>query len=259
MKRLVLVFAATLVGAATGAMLAGPLAAQPDGRYERGDGYGDRYGDGFIQGSNFPGGSWRESCRAPSWRGRILFAQCRTTYDRWVGTRIDPGACPGGRLINSDGRLTCEGSGGGWGQGSGWQLPGGSWRQSCRYPVMRGRLLSAQCQTEYSRWMSSTIDPNRCPSGRISNENGRLACDGGIGGNFGDGFGGGFGDGSGWGGGGYPGGSWRQSCRNSSIQGSVLYAQCNNSSGYSNDSSIDARGCRSNRVGNDNGRLVCEY
>lgn len=246
MKKLLVVFAATIVGVTTGALLTEPVAAQWDGRYERDDGYGDRYGDGFSQGSNFPGGSWRESCRAPAWRGRILVAQCRSTYDRWVNSRIDPGACAGGRLLNSDGRLVCEGRSGGWGQGSGWSLPGGSWRQSCRYPVMRGRYLSAQCQSEYNRWLNSSIDPGQCASGRISNENGRLSCDGGYGG------------GPGWGGGGYPGGSWRESCRNASMQGDILRAQCSDRSGYFRGSSINAGACRSNRVGNNDGQLVCD-
>jgi len=262
MKKLLIAFALVICGLAGEAMLAGPLLAQPDGHYEGGGGYGDPYGDGFSRGSNFPGGSWRESCRAPAWRGRILFAQCRTTYDRWVNARIDPDSCPGGRLVNDDGRLVCEGSNGGWGQGAGWSLPGGSWRQTCRYPVMRGGNLSAECQDEYGSWRNSGIDLRQCGSGDISNENGRLSCNGGYGG------------GSGWNGGGwnsgqysgdqyrdtqYPGGSWRESCRNSSFQGNVLMAQCADQSGIYRNSSINSRSCSSNRLANENGRLVCEY
>ena len=255
MKKLLIAFALVICGLAGGAMLAAPLQAQPDGRYEGGSGYGDPYGDGFSRGSNFPGGSWRESCRAPSWRGSVLFAQCRTTYDRWINARIDPGSCPDGRLINNDGRLVCEGSGGSWGQGAGWSLPGGSWRQTCRYPVMRGGNLSAECQTVNGGWRNSGIDLRQCGSGDISNENGRLSCGGGYGG----GYGGSYGSGNGWNSGQYPGGSWSQSCRGAAMQGDVLSAQCADRSGYYNGTSISLRLCGSNRIGNDNGRLVCEY
>jgi len=271
MKKLILALVLVICGAAGAAMLAAPLQAQPDGRYEGGGryggGYGDPYGDGFSRGSNFPGGSWRESCRAPSWRGSVLFAQCRSTYDRWITTRIDPASCPGGRLINNDGRLVCEGSGGSWGQGAGWSLPGGSWRQTCRYPVMRGGILSAECQSEYGGWRNSSVDARQCTSGDISNENGRLSCNGSYGGSYGGAYGGGYvgshsggyGNGPGWNGGQYPGGTWSQSCRGASMQGDVLSAQCADRSGYLNGTSISLRLCGSNRVGNDNGRLVCEY
>jgi hypothetical protein len=250
MKNLLVNMGLAAICAGAGALLAMPLSAQPDGRYdgryERGDGWGDRYGDGFTRGSNFPGGSWRESCRFPSWQGARLTAECRTSNDRWVRARINPDRCPDGRLLNADGRLVCEGSGGSWGQGGGWALPGGSWRQTCRYPLMRGNFLSAQCESGGNRWFNSSIDPRQCRSGRIENRDGRLSCEDG-----GSGWGG-----SGWGGGGYPGGTWQRSCRDASVRGSVLYALCDSNAGYPRESSIDYRQCRS--VGNDNGRLVCE-
>lgn len=247
MKKLALLCAAAIAGTAAAAMLAGPVLAQSDGRYDYENGWGDPYGDGFARGSNFPGGSWRASCRMPNWRGPVLTAQCRTSYDNWVFTRINPSNCPSRRLINSNGRLICEDGSGGWGQGSGWQLPVGSWRQTCRYPVMRGRFLSAQCQTSGGGWINSSVDTGQCRSGSISNQNGRLFCDGGYGG------------GPGWGDGQYPGGSWNQSCRNSSMRGSVLYAQCSDRSGYYSGSSLDMRQCNSNRASNRDGQLVCDY
>ncbi len=229
MKKLMLACALTL-SAAGGAALLAPASAQP-------------WGGGDFRG--LPDGSWRDSCRYPQMRGNTLRAQCRTSYDRWVNASINANGCRSGRVGNRDGRLVCEDSGG-WYQG-GWGLPGGSWRQSCRYPVMRGNFLTAQCPDTNSRWLGASIDIRSCRSGRFENGNGRLYCEGGW-----------NGGGGGWSGGGYPGGSWRDTCRNVDMRGSRLSAQCRTGGGSWTGTSIDLRDCRSNTVGNRDGRLVCE-
>src|SRR5262245_5856553 len=121
MKKLILACALTVSATLGGAALVGSVSAQP-------------WLGGDFRG--LPDGSWRESCRYPQMRGGYLSAECRTSYDRWVNTSINANNCRSGRVANMDGRLICEDRGG-WYQG-GWGLPGGSWRQSCRYPVMRG-------------------------------------------------------------------------------------------------------------------------
>jgi hypothetical protein len=267
MKRAILASVATLTFAAAATLLGGSVNAQNGGYF------GGRPDDGWGASRGMPGGSWRESCRFPNMRGPLLVAQCRTSYDRWVDARIDPNNCRGGRLANDDGRLVCEISGGGWGNGGSWEIPGGSWRESCRYPVMRGRLLSAQCRSSRGDWSNVTIDIRACRSGRLQNIEGNLTCEGGRGGygqgggygNGGNGNGGGYGNGGNGNGGGYgqggnasyPGGSWRETCRASSMRGDVLSAQCKNRNGNWNNSSIDVHSCRSNRVSNDDGQLVC--
>ena len=238
MKRVILASVATLTFAATAALLSGSADAQFSGRPD----------DGWGASRGLPGGSWRESCRYPNMRGPILVAQCRTSYDRWVDARINPDDCRRGRLANDEGRLVCEVSGGGWGNGGSWEIPGGSWRESCRYPVMRGRLLSAQCRSSRGDWSNVTIDIRACRSGRLQNIEGNLTCEGG-------GYGGGYGGGSA----GYPGGSWRETCRGGTMRGDMLSAQCKNRGGYWTNSSSDVRSCRSNRVANEDGQLVCRY
>ncbi|MFT4028062.1 MAG: CVNH domain-containing protein [Novosphingobium sp.] len=232
MKKLVLACALTFSAAVAGGALMTPVSAQP--------------WDGGGNWNGLPDGSWRESCRYPQTRGGYLSAECRTTYDRWVRTSIDTNRCRG-NVANNDGRLVCERSGGGWYPGGGWNLPGGSYRQSCRYPTMRGTYLSAQCRDANDRWMNSQINVRSCRSGNFENGNGRLYCEGSWGGGNG-----------GWNGG-MPGGSWRDSCRDADVRGDQLYAQCRNGSGYWNGSSISLRNCRSNRIANREGRLVCEY
>ena len=235
MKKLILACALT-VSAAGGAALVAPLSAQPWS------------GNGDFR--NLPDGSWRESCRYPAMRGSTLRAQCRTSYDRWVNASINANSCRSGRLANNDGRLVCENQGGGWYAGSGWNLPGGSWRQTCRYPVMRGSYLSAQCPTRGDNWINATIDVRGCQGRDISNQDGRLYCDG---------RGGGWSGGNGGWNGNLPGGSWRDSCRDPDLRGDRLSAQCRTGSDRWTGNSIDLRGCRSNRVANRDGQLSCEY
>lgn len=234
MKKLILACVLTVSAATAGGLaLKAPATAQP-------------WGGGNWSG--LPDGSWRESCRYPQSRGAYLSAECRTTYDRWVQTSINVNNCRSGRVANNDGRLVCESNGGGYYPGGGWNLPGGSWRQSCRYGVMRGSYLSAQCTDRDGRWTSSSVDVRGC-RGDISNEDGRLYCGGG----------GGWGGGNGGWGGGYPGGSWRDSCRNVDLRGDRLSAQCRTTGGYWSGTSLNLRSCRSNRAANRDGQLVCEY
>lgn len=235
MKKLILACALTVSAATAGGLaLMAPASAQP-----------------WNQGNwgGLPDGSWRDSCRYPQMRGNYLSAECRTSYDRWVNTSLNVNNCRTGRVGNNDGRLVCENRGGGYYPGGGWNLPNGSWRQSCRYGVMRGSYLSAQCPDRDGRWSSSSIDVRSCRGDGISNQDGRLYCGGGYGGG---------GGGGNWGGG-YPGGSWRDTCRNIDLRGSYLSAQCRDGGGSWSGTSIDLRDCRSNRVGNRDGRLVCEY
>ena len=247
MKKAILASVATLTFAATAAFLTGSVNAQDRDGY-----FSGRPDDGWGASRGMPGGSWRESCRFPNMRGPVLVAQCRTSYDRWVEARIDPNACRGGRLANDEGRLVCERSGGGWGNGGSWEIPNGSWRQSCRYPVMRGRFLSAQCRSSRGDWNNVTIDIRACRSGRLQNIEGNLTCEGG---GYGGGGGGGYGGGSAP----YPGGSWRETCRASAMRGAILSAQCKDRNGNWANSSIDVGSCRSNRVSNQDGQLVCRY
>jgi hypothetical protein len=233
MKKLTLAFALALSAVTAGAVLIAPAGAQP--------GWG---GGGF---DSLPDGSWRESCRYPAMRGSVLTAECRTSYDRWVRASINANVCRSGRIGNDDGRLVCEDRGARWAQGRGWDLPGGSWRQSCRFPVMRGSTLSAQCPDTNNRWLNAIIDVRSCPSQRFENGNGRLYCEG-----RGGGWGGGYG-------GALPGGSWHATCRAPEIRSGRFSADCRAADGYWRGSSIDMRVCRSNRVANRDGRLICEY
>lgn len=64
--------------------------------------------------------------------------------------------------------------------------------------------------------------------------------------------------GGGWNGGRVPPGSYQDSCRSVAVRGDNLTASCRDNRGRWNYSSIRFRDCRRD-IGNDNGRLVCDY
>jgi hypothetical protein len=162
------------------------------------------------------------------------------------------------------------------------QQPPGSYRQSCGNIRFDGRQLSAVCADRYGRRVPTSLMVDNCDGG-ISNDNGQLTCefgggrrmqsrqfdddddyrprrprrdyDGGYRG--GDYRGGGPRD-DGFRGGGpqMPGGSWHASCKNGSMQGTVVVALCANARGQFQQTSADVRSCRS--FANRNGNLACE-
>jgi hypothetical protein len=56
-----------------------------------------------------------------------------------------------------------------------YDLPGGSWRYSCRRPRLYGNVLFAECRDRYNYWRETSLDLGDC-EGEVRNNNGRLAC-----------------------------------------------------------------------------------
>ena len=130
------------------------------------------------------------------------------------------------------------------GAGDALAQPRGSWDDSCRRAEVRGNTLTAECRDRDGRWQRSSIRYTDCPGNRVQNSNGRLVCDR-------------------RGGGAPPApvrvpGDWDQSCRDAQVRGNTLTAACRDRQGRFQRSSIRYTDCPGNRVGNDNGRLVCE-
>lgn len=137
--------------------------------------------------------------------------------------------------------------------------PPGTYARTCRGVRDIGPgMMAAECRTVNGNFRFSSLDFRGC-RGDIGNNNGILMCDGGR-----PGPGpGGPGPGPGWGGGDrpdwrMPGGSWRQSCRGQDMRGPVVFAQCQGIGGRWRDTRIDVRDCRSGRLANLDGRLVCD-
>ena len=134
-----------------------------------------------------------------------------------------------------------EGTGGGYGeerQEYRGPLPSGTYTETCRdMRVDRDRLrLEAVCRRRDGRWRSTDLDLRDCDRG-IVNDDGRLACRRQEALRL-------------------PGGTYRESCRDFSVDGRRLEARCRRRNGEWRDTAIDFKSCKT-PIRNDDGRLVC--
>ena len=194
---------------------------------------------GYGIGRTLPRGSWRASCRNASKSGGTLYAQCDNGSGGWNNSSMDLDDCPTRLVGNNHGSLYCEYS------LAGRVLPGGSWRGSCRDASLQGMRLYATCQDAAGSWVQTSLDTGNCPNGTINNSNGQLTCAGDYGGYNRNGYQGGL-----------PPGSWRGSCRNGYITGTILHAECNDGSGNWRPATYDLRRC-AGQLGNNHGVLYC--
>ncbi len=142
----------------------------------------DNYDRSYRWNGQFPRGSWERTCNNARMDGPILRARCDDGHGRWTYTSIDVRGCPGERLRNTWGRLTCAafgGYGGGGRYGDGWSggMARGSWARTCRDADMRGSVLTAVCEDSNGRWRPTSIDVRQCYDGRVRNSYGRLTCE----------------------------------------------------------------------------------
>ena len=178
-----------------------------------------------------PPGSYRDSCKDCYVDNGWLHCRCKNGRDGRNDTRIKYTRC-NGDIANVDGWLTCGGGGGHH------RMPGGSWRDSCRNGRVQGNELLAECRNGNGKWVQAWISLNKCP-GNLSNQDGRLVCEGRGGGHR-------------WS---MPGGSWRGSCRKARIEGDTLWAECRAKNGDWRGSRVNLRNC--GNLNNCNGRLHC--
>jgi hypothetical protein len=141
----------------------------------------ENYDRSYRWNGDFPRGSWERTCNNARMDGPILRARCDNGRGRWLYTSIDVRGCPGERLRNTWGRLTCAAGGyrGDGYRGDGWSggMPGGSWARTCRNADMRGPVLTAVCESRYGGWRPSSINVRQCDGRRVENRDGRLVCD----------------------------------------------------------------------------------
>lgn len=216
-------------------------------------------------GQSIPAGSYQQSCRNVYAQGDRLQAECQTREGRWLRTTLDDVDSCRGEIVNTDGNLTCaQGGNRDWrdrrgnGQGrSGWQngLPPGDYVQTCRNISMNGDQLQAECQKRDGDWRRTSLnDVDRC-TGYIANDNGRLICPQGQGSGYG--YGNGDRDRDYGYRGRIPAGTYSQTCRNVSVQGDRLVAECQKRNGDWRQTSLDDFQRCTSAPANDNGKLVC--
>ena len=117
-------------------------------------------------------------------------------------------------------------------------LPSGTYTESCRdMRVDRDRQhLEAECRRHDGRWRFTYLDLRDCDRS-IVNDDGRLACRRQEAVRL-------------------PAGSYRESCRDFSIDSRRLEARCRRRNGEWRDTAIDFKLCKT-PIRNDDGRLVC--
>lgn len=135
------------------------------------------------------------------------------------------------------------------------QTPRGSYLQTCTNIQFDGYMLEATCLNAYGQYRRTQIEAEMCE--RIQNQNGQLVCErrgpprgyrGGMQPGYDQPYGGRAMP--------LPPGSWRATCRNAQLRGTVLIAMCASVRGQLVQTSADVRSCRS--FGNNNGHLSCE-
>lgn len=190
-----------------------------------------------------PTGSYKDTCVSISTSGSTLYAKCEDVAGGWHWAQLDTSRCPDNMIANNNGALVC----GRGGYGISNTLPRGSWRASCKDASKSGGVLSAQCDTGSGTWHTTTFDLDTCPGRILSNSGGNLVCTSGV-------LGGGGNPG-----GVLPGGTWKSTCRDGYVRGSIFYAQCNTGEGPSwHSSSLNLNDCPNRLVGNNAGNLVCQ-
>jgi len=222
--------------------------------------YQGGYNGGYYNQGGIPGGSYSQTCQDARIQGNDLEARCQTTNGDWRITRLSSFDRCGGDIANDNGRLTCAGSGYGYGgrrddddydRGSGGGYQGGnSYTQTCRDVRRQGDTLEAVCQSRDGDWHRTTLNDYRDCHGQIVNDGGNLRCDNSNYNNV-----------SGWQGGGYrgsiPGGSYTQTCQNVRISGDELIASCQKrQGGWRNTKLDDYQSCRAD-IANVDGHLRC--
>jgi len=117
-------------------------------------------------------------------------------------------------------------------------IPGGSYKDTCRSIQVLGGTLTAQCQKVDGSWKNTALQFNDCEGG-ITNENGNLTCKHAIKPVKP-----------------LPKGSYKQSCKDASVDGKWLYAKCRRMNGNWNNSSLKYADCNKD-IWNNNGVLTC--
>lgn len=179
----------------------------------------------------YPPGNYKDSCTDLVKIGHMLEAKCRKEDGTWNSTVLFYGSC-NGPIHNNNGQLTCNQGGGGN------YLPPGSYKQTCMNMRVEGNILQARCQRQDGSYRFTSIDYEDCYSD-ITNQNGRLTCGQRHHHNM------------------LPRGSYKQSCRDLSVNGDILSAECEKRNGNWRWTSIDFSDCYGD-VANHNGRLICE-
>ena len=189
-------------------------------------------GIGHAQEAN-PAGSYQQTCSDISVSKGTLYARCQDAQGKPHSAKLSHHEkCS--EIANKDGKLEC--AGGEKAAAPSPSQPGGSYTDSCKNIQMKGTTLHAVCKSLDGRELPISLkEANRCAEG-VANINGILNCE--ISGVL-------------------PPGSYIATCRDVRLQGTTLYATCNDGKDHWLSASLrDLQKC-SGDIANQNGMLRC--
>jgi hypothetical protein len=178
-----------------------------------------------------PAGSYQQTCSDISVKKGTLYAKCQDANGKSQSAKLSHyEKCSD--IANKNGRLGCSGEE----KAAAPSQPGGPYTDSCKNIQMKGTTLHAVCKSLDGRELPTTLkDANRCAEG-VANINGILNCE--ISGVL-------------------PPGSYIASCRDVRVQGTTLYATCNDGKDHWLSASLrDVQKCNGD-IANQNGALRC--
>lgn len=180
---------------------------------------------------NNPEGSYQQTCSDISVKKGTLYAHCQDANGKSQSAKLSHyEKCSD--IANKNGKLECAG---GEKTATPSQLAG-SYTESCKNIQMKGTTLHAVCKSLDGRELPTSLkDANRCAEG-VANINGILSCEvSGV----------------------LPPGSYIATCRDVRLQGTTLYATCNDGKDHWLSASLrDVQKCSSD-IANQNGALRC--
>ena len=185
---------------------------------------------GNTQAQRYPPGNYVNSCTDIIKIGHMLEAKCQKRDGSWQHSALYFSSCEG-PIHNDDGNLTCR-------QGGNDRIPPGSYKNSCEDIRTRDGELMARCQMQDGQWRESSLYYRDCYQ-EITNQNGKLTCGRRHHNNM------------------LPRGSYKETCRDISMHGSILSAECQRRDGSWRWTSLNVNDCYG-RVDNENGRLECK-
>ena len=179
-----------------------------------------------------PAGSYQQTCSDVSAKKGTLYAKCQDAKGKPHSAKLSHyEKCSD--IANNDGKLECAGEA----KAAPPSQPAGSYTESCKNIQMKGTTLHAVCKSLDGRALPTTLkDANRCAEG-VANINGILNCAvSGV----------------------LPPGSYIATCRDVRLQGTTLYATCNDGKDHWLSASLrDVEKCNGD-IANHNGALRCD-
>jgi hypothetical protein len=187
-------------------------------------------GISLAQGTN-PEGSYQQTCSDISVKKGTLYAKCQDTTGKSHSAKLSHyEKCSD--IVNKNGKLECAAGE----KAAAPSQPGGSYTDSCKNIQMKGTTLHAVCKSLDGRELPTSLkEANRCAEG-VANINGILSCEvSGV----------------------LPPGSYIATCRDVRLQGTTLYATCNDGKDHWLSASLrDVQKCNGD-IANQNGALRC--